>query len=771
MKIQGKTMSESLRVLLVEDMSLDAELIEREVRQHIPEIQFLRVDARDAYLDALESFQPDVILSDYKLPSFDGLSALTLAKTHTDEVPFILVTGSINEATAVECMKAGAWDYVIKEQLSRVGPGILNCLERRRLQLENIRAEKALLESEAWFRTLADSTATAIFISQGDYLVYVNKASCVLSGYSQAELLEKQFLQIVHPDFQELLDARNHARTRGESVPNRYEFKILCKDGSERWLDFTAGSIDWRGTPAMLGTAIDITEQKKNESERNHLAMAIEQAAESVVVTDCGGIIQYVNPAFETVTGYSRKEAVGQNTGILKSGKQDAEFYRQLWKTISSGKTWKGMLVNRRKNGELYTEETSISPVLDASGRIVSYVAVKKDVTAELEKEKEFQQVQKMESIGLLAGGVAHDFNNKLQIILGYAEMALDVVDPGSEVHGDLVEISKAAKDSADLTRQLLAFARRQTIVPRILDLNVVIENMLKMLRRLIGEDINLIWNPAGDLWQVRMDPTQVDQILANLCVNARDAIDGVCGSIIIETKNIVLDNVNDAGNIGIEEEQYLMLSISDNGCGMEQELRTHIFEPFFTSKGPDLGTGLGLATVYGIVKQNNGIIKVDSAPDKGSSFRIYLPRCTDEMDETPKDTEKAPVMHGRETILLVEDAPKLLGLTQKQLERLGYTVLAADRPTKALQLVQEYAGRIHILVTDVIMPEANGPELAAQLQSQDPNLKCLFMSGYTADAIGFNNVLPENIHFIQKPFEIEDLAAKLRTVLEETGN
>jgi PAS domain S-box-containing protein len=386
---------------------------------------------------------------------------------------------------------------------------------------------------------------------------------------------------------------------------------------------------------------------------------------------------------------------------------------------------------------------------------------------AEREKmEGQLIQAQKMEAVGRLAGGVAHDFNNMLNVILGYAEMALLKLEPASPIHAYLREISKAGLRSADLTRQLLAFARKQTIAPKVLDLNDTVAGMLNMLMRLIGEDIDLLWKPAATLWPVNLDPAQVDQILANLLVNARDAISGV-GRITIETGTAEFDQAYSDRNDGFVPGWYALLAVSDNGCGMDKETLARIFEPFFTTKEVGKGTGLGLATVYGIVKQNSGFINVYSEPGTGTTFRIYLPRYESEQavaDETRIAVE-APT--GTETVLLVEDEDSLLDLGTLLLEDLGYTVLAASCPNRALLLAEEFRGEIHVLLTDVIMPEMSGRDLRERLAASRPNLKSLYMSGYTAEVIAHHGVLHEGVHFLQKPFSVQDLAVKLREALD----
>ncbi|MBN1615493.1 MAG: PAS domain S-box protein, partial [Deltaproteobacteria bacterium] len=385
--------------------------------------------------------------------------------------------------------------------------------------------------------------------------------------------------------------------------------------------------------------------------------------------------------------------------------------------------------------------------------------------TAHEKLEEQMRQAQKMEAVGRLAGGVAHDFNNMLGIILGHADMILEGLTPDQPFHADLTEIRKAGERSADLTRQLLAFARKQTVAPKVIDLNKTVEGMLKMLHRLIGEDIDMAWIPGEKVWPVKIDPAQIDQVLANLCVNARDAIADV-GKVTIETGNSVFDEEYCKEHAGFVTGEYTLLTVSDNGCGMDKETLENIFEPFFTTKESDKGTGLGLATVYGVVKQNNGFINVYSEPGQGTTFRIYLPRHRVKEASLPDKEAIRPAARGHETILLVEDEPAILRMTMMMLERTGYKVLAAGTPGEAIALAREHAGEIHLLMTDVVMPEMNGRDLAKNLLSLYPNLKRLFMSGYTANVIAHHGVLDEGVQFIQKPFAKQDLAIKVREVL-----
>ncbi len=448
-------------------------------------------------------------------------------------------------------------------------------------------------KSERTLRAIFDSASDGVLLADavsGSFVVG-NNAICQMLGYSIQEIKELSIADI-HP-VEEL--AAVHKRFAGLGLGESSfvsELPVKRKDGSIFYADINTTAFELDGRRHMLGIFRDITERKQAAAERERLLSAIEQAGEMIVISDPEGIIQYVNPAFERTTGYLREEAIGQNWRILKSGKQGPVFYQHLWETISSGQTWKGRIINMRKDGTLYTEEATISPVCDASGHVLNYVAVKHDITEHLQLAEQFKQAQKMESVGRLAGGVAHDYNNMLSVILGYTEMALDKVGPSESLHADLKEIYDAAKRSTEVTRQLLAFARKQTISPKILDLNDTVEGMLKMLRRLIGEDIDLAWRPGSGLGWIKMDPAQIDQMLANLCVNARDAINGV-GKVTVETHMASFDEDYCASHAGFVPGEYVQLAVSDDGCGMDKETLDSIFEPFFTTKDVNQGTGL----------------------------------------------------------------------------------------------------------------------------------------------------------------------------------
>ncbi|MHB8120754.1 MAG: hybrid sensor histidine kinase/response regulator [Desulfuromonadaceae bacterium] len=632
--------------------------------------------------------------------------------------------------------------------------------------LVKVKTEALLQDSEKRYRRLFESAKDGILILDAatGKVVDVNPFLLQLLGYSYDALCGQYIWEL--GVFKDIAASKDAFQALQDNEYIRYEdLPLETSDGEPIAVEFVSNVYLVDNSKVIQCNIRDITANKRAKAERSRLMAAIEQVGEAVVMTDAQGIIQFVNPAFKRMTGYRGKEVVGQSMRILKSGKQDEQFYRNLWETISGGRTWEGRMVNKRKDGSLYTEEATISPVRDTMGQIVNYVAVQRDITGHLRLAAQYQQAQKMEAVGLLAGGVAHDFNNMLTVIIGYAEMAQRKVDPTLLLHSDLEEILKAAQRSAEITRQLLTFARKQTIAPVVLDLNHAVESALKMLRRLIGENITLNWLPGMDLCPTKIDPSQVDQILANLCVNARDAIADV-GMVTIETASVLFDETYCAQHVGSIVGEYLLLTVSDDGCGMDKVTLSQIFEPFFTSKGIGEGTGLGLSMVYGIVKQNNGFINVYSEPGNGTIFRIYLPQVAGKAVDTLREsTAEIPRSCG-ETVLLVEDEPALLKLGKTILEQLGYLVLAAGTPGEAILLAEEHAGEIQLLVTDVVMPEMNGPDLAARLHSLYPNIGILFMSGYTANMIAQRGVLEANVNFIQKPFSMQSLALKVRDAL-----
>jgi two-component system, cell cycle sensor histidine kinase and response regulator CckA len=652
---------------------------------------------------------------------------------------------------------------------------------------ERKRAEDALRISEERFRKIFEESPMGIvFLDAQREIIHTNQRYRDFVGYDETEIIELGPVGLIHPDDWASSVEMSTKLRAGEIPLFHMEQRYIRKDGTVVWAD-THITVLRDKNGRLIHTIAwiqDITERRRAEEalrESEHrlrtLADNLPAAVLYQVVGDTKGHRQftYISDAVCRVNEVSVEAALA-DANVLYSqmlpeylpGLQAAEE-----KAAREGETFHYEFQARLPSGRTRWFELSAVIHTLPDGRAMGE-GVLVDITerkqAEEDKTKlqaQFQQAQKMESVGRLAGGVAHDFNNMLGVILGHAEMALGEMDPAHPLYDRLQEIREAAKRSADLTLQLLALARKQTVAPRVLDLNETIAGMLNILRRLIGEDIRLDWHPSENLWPVKVDPSQIDQILANLCVNSRDAITGV-GNVTIETGNSTLDKAYCASHPGAVPGEYVFLAVSDDGCGMDEEILARIFEPFFTTKEMGKGTGLGLATVYGGVKQNNGFISVDSKPGQGTTFRIYLPRHVSKTRQAARsDGAAQPAVRGHETILLVEDEPAILKLTKMMLEKQGYTVLAASAPGEAIRMAGEHSGEIHLLMTDVIMPEMNGRELANNLQSLDPLLKCLFTSGYTADVIAHHGVLDEGIHFIQKPFLVQDLAVKIREVLD----
>lgn len=648
-------MNKETRILIIEDQVTDAELAERELRKASISFISRRVETKAALLQELQDFEPDLILSDYGLPQFTGLEALRLLKQQKIEVPFILVTGSLTEEVAVECMKEGADDYILKSSLKRLPSAVLNALEKKKVQRQKDEALKAMERSDELSRLIAENTHDLICLLdlEGNF-VYVSPSYGKILGYAPEELVSKNAFSLIHAEDR-------------DRVEQSFRLALITKE------DHNA-------------------EFRYEHRKGNWLFL----------------------------------DAIGS------------------WVVDGKGTPWRAVIVSR-----------------DITERKRSDQALR-------DSQEQLRLSQKLEAIGQLAGGVAHDFNNMLTVISGYSEILLRECQAGSSMAEKIEEIRKAAKRSGDLTRQLLAFSRKQVLQPEIIDLNSLIENMGKMLRRLIGEDIEIITALKSGIGKIKADPGQMEQVVMNLVVNARDAMHNG-GKIVIETTDVDLDEASARARMGVKAGPYVVLAISDTGCGIDAEKQKHIFEPFFTTKELGKGTGLGLSTVYGIVKQSEGSIWVISEVDKGTTFNIYLPRIKAEMQLPRGNHNQAPQKKGSETLLVVEDEPMVRDLTLRLLQEAGYKVLDAGGGEDALRIAEEYDGPIHLMITDVVMPQMSGRELAECLARQRPETKVLYVSGYTTDAIVRHGVLEEGISFLEKPFTTNSLASKVREVLDDT--
>jgi len=663
-----------------------------------------------------------------------------------------------------------------------VAPGYEDTYGRVLASIEDITDRKRAEEAYSRLCNMARDLICIADIHTATF-VQINPAFEEVLGYSKEELLGRPFLDFVHPeDVASTIAVIQEKLKEGVDVIS-FENRYRCKDGSYRHLDWNSHPKPEEGLTFAI--AHDITDRKKaeealRESEKKYRRIT-ENMSDVVWIMDLNLKTIYVSPSVERLMGES--VATHMNTPVEERLPPDSfnkvasilaeELEKEKDPNVDRDRTRIVEVEHYRADGSLLWISMNVSFVRDENGHPVAIQGVTRDITelvqAQADRERlqaQLAQSQKMESVGRLAGGVAHDFNNMLSVILGHAEMGLMQVDPGDPLRRRLEQIQETATRSADLVRQLLAFARKQTVAPKVLDLNDTVAGMLKMLRRIIGEDIDLVWIPGANLWPVRMDPAQIDQLLVNLCVNARDAIADV-GKVTIETENRSFSLRDSEDRPGFVPGHYVLLAVSDNGAGMDKEVLDHLFEPFFTTKDLGKGTGLGLATVYGIVRQNEGFVNVYSEPGQGTTFRIYLPRHEEE-ESLGKGTEPIqPVIGGDETVLLVEDDPMLLEIGQGMLERLGYTVVSTGMPDEAIRLAGTHTGEIHLMITDVVMPTMNGKDLANRLAEIRPVMKTLFMSGYTANVIAHHGVLDEGVHFIQKPFSMKDLAAKVRETID----
>jgi PAS domain S-box-containing protein len=715
-------------------------------------------------------------------------------------VPIVFAGKTIGLASVAN--KEGDFTEEDRALLERIADNISPILNARRQrdgqELDRKDAEKALRASEERLAGIIDFLPDATFAINSEGIVIAwNRAIEEMTGVPKEAMLGKGNLEYALSFYGErrrllvdLVFASEEEIQRDYQAVSKLGNTIVAEafvpgtfggKGADLWGIATALYDRSGKVSAAIESIRDVSERKLAEdtlkrAEARYRAI-FENAMEGIFQTTPEGSYITANPAHAKMLGFDSPDELLQSaTDIGLQIYADPGRRMEIRRLLTQNNFIKDYHVQLlRKDGSRIWVTIDCITIRDSEGEIVCFQGSMLDITDSMraaeEREKLEAQLfhaQKMESVGRLAGGVAHDFNNMLSIILGHSELSLKGMSPSDRLHNHLEIIQDAALRSADLVRQLLAFARRQIANPKLLDLNETIESMLKMLRRLIGEDIDLVWMPGSGLWHVRMDPSQIDQILANLTVNARDAISGV-GSITIETQNIVLDDSYCSNHVEIIPGEYVQLTVSDSGCGMDREVLDRLFEPFFTTKDLGRGTGLGLATVYGIVKQNDGFIHVYSEPSNGATFKIYLPGLKAENENVREEAaEVEQPQKGTETVLLVEDDPALLDLSKTILEFLGYTVITTESPKEAILIVESHAGEIQLLITDVVMPEMNGQELAERLQVIQPTLKCLFMSGYTANMIAHRGILDEGIHFISKPFKMNDLAKAVRAAMAQ---
>jgi two-component system cell cycle sensor histidine kinase/response regulator CckA len=757
-------------------------------------------------LEKTSQSRPDLIISDIMMPEMDGFELCRRVKT--DEVlrsiPIVFYTATYIEAKDEKlAMTLGASRFLIKpmelDDLFDIVKSVIDDYQENsldvplqplspmkeidRMQLEVLagKLDKKVrqLEKEREVSRKRENKYRKLLESMMDGFVYVDMDGLIresndtfkkMLGYTDAELkclrhaditpekwhaIEKKIIQeqVLDRGFSDIYE-KAYRRKDGSIFPAElHTFLIKCEQGENE---------------GMWAIVRDIAQRKQSEVKLEKAAeewqTTFNSTSDQFMVINKDYLITNANLAVSRFLNLPMEEIIGHHCYEVMHGAGCPLQECPLTRLLESMRHEEAEY-NLVPQG-VRVQET-VDPVIDGGGKLQGIVHIVRDVTESKKLEAQLHQAQKMELIGRLAGGVAHDYNNMLSVIIGYVELALEKAGPDSALHEDLQEILSAAKRTTSITRQLLTFARKQTIMPQVLDLNDTISGMTKMLQRLIGEDKNLAWLPGPDLWPVKIDPSQIDQLLANLCVNARDAIAGV-GNVYIETGTASIDSKYSISQAKVISGDYVLLVVSDNGCGIEREVLDNIFEPFFTTKEPGKGTGLGLSTVYGIVQQHNGFINVYSEPGQGTTFRIYLPRYIGEVADLEYGRrEDLRPGHG-ETVLVTEDDATILKMIGKILENLGYTVITANSPADAVRIARERSESIDLLLSDIIMPGMNGRDLAERIHAIHPKIKCLFMSGYAASIIEAQGGLQAGIRLIQKPFSIKRLAAEVRSTLGE---
>jgi len=624
------------------------------------------------------------------------------------------------------------------------------------------------IQAEQKFRAIFENTVEGICRTTPDgRILAANPAVARMLGYASPQELIAAVTDIRQ---QVYLDPKRREELRGiierQDVIKGYQLQFRRKDGSPLWVSLNTRAIRDAGGAILHyeSTLEDISERKETEQELLRLATAVEQSTESIIIADLNGAIQYVNPACERITGFPRQELIGQQFDLILKGKDVPFSFREITDKIGSAGVWTGRFSSHKKDNTPFAEEASISPIRNADGQIISYIAINRDVTRETALEEQVRLAQKMEAIGLLAGGVAHDFNNILQVIQGFTSLALDEITTPEERRGYLNQVTQAAERASQLTRQLLAFGRRQPLQRTDTDLNQVVTNQLSMIRRLIGEHIEVCFTPAPNLENVRADRSQMEQVLLNLCVNSRDAMPKG-GRIDIKSENVVIAEDFLENHAWVRRGRYICLTVLDGGEGMDKEIVTRIFEPFFTTKAKDKGTGLGLAMVYGIIKQHEGMVHVESEPGAGTTFKIYLPVAERGTCDEGQKAVAIPAK-GTETILLAEDEPQVRALALRTLERVGYRVIVAADGEEAVQLFDEHAEAIDLLIFDVVMPKMGGREAHDRIKLLKPGIPVLFCSGYSGTSLMAGFELSPDVYLLQKPYTADALLSGIRELL-----
>jgi PAS domain S-box-containing protein len=648
----------------------------------------------------------------------------------------------------------------LREYIFRAEQASKNALDERK------KAEQILRESEEQYRTIFETTGTAtMIVEENGVISMVSSEFEKIFGYPRDEIEGTNDWEkfIVEDDLERMGEYHALRRNNPDAAPRNYEVRGIDKTGNHKDLLLTNSII--AGTKKSVVSMLDITDRKRAEKELALLATVIEQAAEGITITDKNGTIQYANPAFERISGYTREEIIGQNHHILKSNTQGGGLPEEMKETFARGDVWSGHMINEKKDGTTYKVEVSVSPIRDTTGAIMHYVAIERDVTHEAELETQLHQAQKMEAIGTLAGGIAHDFNNILAAIMGYAEMALYDVPEGTQGRRNLEQVLKAGYRGKDLVKQIITFSRRSEQERGPMRVSPIAKETLKLLRASLPTTIEIRQNIEARSGMVLADPTHIHQVLMNLCSNAAYAMREKGGVLEIKLSDVDISSDGAASHLDLDPGPYVKLTVSDTGHGMDSATIERIFDPFFTTKKPGEGTGMGLAVVHGIVKSCGGAVVVDSDPGRGTTFAVFLPRI--EGDSFPEADSAAPMATGNERILFVDDEEDLVDMAQQMLERLGYSVVAKTSSLEALEVFKAQPDQFALVITDQTMPHMTGADLAKELMRIRPDIPIILCTGFS-EVISAEEAKTLGIReFVMKPFATREIAEITRHVLD----
>jgi two-component system, cell cycle sensor histidine kinase and response regulator CckA len=771
-RVAAWNMSTPLRVLVVEHTMADAELNLHELQRAGFQLRSHVVGTREEFLDHLRRFHHDIVLADYRLPGWTGMDALLEIRRSGSDIPFILVTGTLGEEVAVECIRQGVTDYVLKGHLARLPLVVSRALEEKTSRDARTFMVEALRQSESnsLFLFAHNPLPMWVFGRESLQFLQVNDAAVHRYGYQRIEFLQMSLSDLHPPEEIPSLLSALHGKSDREKTVGQWHHRL--KDGSLIDVEIFVHSMEYSGRASALMVAQDITERKRTEEERQKLLALVENSQDFIAVSDLECNVQYINPAGRALLGMSGSESVSGTRGEDYVAAEDFLLMRHaIFPAVLSTGHWEGELKFRQqKTGRLIPMDYVgflLKDLQSGEPRLVGTIS--RDITERRSLEQQLRQAQKFEAIGQLAGGIAHDFNNVIGAILGWAELGEERAGSGDALYATYFKKIHTQCDRVTaLVHQLLAFARRQVLEPRNLSLNQSIRDVLSLLGGVIGKDIELQTILAEDLAVVCVDPTQIEQVLMNLCINSRDAMPKG-GRLTIKTHNADFSEAECRRNAALQPGRFAALSVSDTGVGMDAAVRERIFEPFFTTKGTGKGTGLGLATVYGIVKQHGGFILVESEPNRGSTFQVFLPASENvtPAENQPPVVQDLPVRGGTETILIAEDHEGVREMACATLESLGYQILIAHDGEEAVEMFSTHRDSIALVLLDVIMPRRNGPKTYEAIQAMKPGIPVVFATGYSNETAALNEMVQRGVAVLRKPYSPGALCRRVREALD----